>query len=155
MTMATKISVKKGKEFTFDEPSKRGQESKYPWAEWFNGDILLLEQSVGASDDDYDKWGTLTGTIAEKKDFEASMSAMMYKIKQAARRLYKVVQTRRKDVDGKHMPYGIIIKARDMSDEERAAEDRQRVIDKAEKLAKLKAKANGNGASEVNDEEAE
>jgi hypothetical protein len=84
--------------------------TKYPWDEWFSGDLLLLEKS----------------TDAEKKDFDVDVDSMPPRIKAAARRRYKIVQISLLDADGNKLADSLIIKARDMTAEERVAEDRRR-----------------------------
>lgn len=143
--MAKPVKLGKGKEFTFAAPAKDGGETKYPWDSWFNGDLLLLEQSLGTKDD--------KGTVVEvshggKRDYEVDTSAMPAKMKTAARRRYKVVQISRIDADGKRLKDSLIIRARDMTAEERQAEDTLREEEKAEnfmrrKAAKEKAATNG------------
>ena len=83
---------------------------KYPWDEWFSGDLLLLEKS----------------TDGEKKDFDVDVGIMATTIKAVARRRYKIVQISRFDADGNKLADSLIIKARDMTAEERVAEDRRR-----------------------------
>jgi hypothetical protein len=135
-----KVKLAKGREFTFAAPKRGGgPEPKYPWEEWFSGELLLLEQSVGQADDK----GNIT-TISEKRDYECPTTQMLSKIKAAARRSYKVVQISRKDVDGKPLGEALIIKARPMTDEERQAEDALRIEEKA-KAAKAKKAAEANG----------
>ena len=137
--MAKTVKLAKGKEFSFPT-SAGGQPTKYPWDEWFSGDLLLLERS------DVDAEGNLTGA---KRDFEVERDAMPAKLKLAARKRYKIVQISKRDVDGKPIDHdGLIIKARDMTDDEKVAEDIQRAEDKAAKEA-AKSKASTNGATHV------
>ena len=118
--MAKQIKLSKGKEFTFTSGGG-GQSTKYPWDEWFSGTLLLLERSTVAED----------GTVIEAKDFDVERDAMPAKIKTAARRRYKVVQISKKDTDGNKLIDALIIKARDMTPDERAAEDLERAEEKA------------------------
>ena len=124
--MAKPVKLKKGQEFTFASAGGGAAQSKYPWDEWFKGDILLLEQSVGTADEK----GTIT-TVTEKRDFDVAVDSMPAKIKTAARRRYKVVQISRKDADGAKLDSGLIIKARDMTADEKVAEDTLRAEEKA------------------------
>ena len=136
--MASKVKLGKGKEFTF-APAGGGPASKYPWEEWLNGDLLLLERSVGTEDDK----GTIVN-ITEKKDYEVATDAMPAKLKTAARRRYKVVQISRRDYDGNRLDNGLIIQARDMTADERQAEDLLRAEEK-DALKARKAKEGTNG----------
>lgn len=140
-TMAQKVKLAKGKEFTFAKST--GAASKYPWDEWFNGDLLLLERS------DVDKEGNLTPS-GIKRDFEVEVDAMPAKLKTAARRRYKVVQISRRDADGNKLETGIIIKARDMMADEKIAED---VLRAEEKVARKEAKEAGDGADDTNQDD--
>ena len=76
--------------------------TKYPWDEWFSGDLLLLEKS----------------TDGEKKDFDADVDSMPQRIKKAARRRHKIVQISHLDPDSKKLADSLIIRARDMTAEE-------------------------------------
>jgi hypothetical protein len=125
--MAKEFKLPKNKEFTFK--SGGGQASKYPWDEWFSGKLLLLERS------DVDADGNPTPS-GEKRDFEVERDAMPAKIKTAARKRYKVVQISKKDHEGQPLPNnGLLIKARDMMEDERAAEDLLRAEEKAARKA--------------------
>jgi hypothetical protein len=126
--MARQIKLKRGEEFKF---STSGPATRYPWDEWFNGDLLLLEQSEGTKDEK----GTVT-TVTTKKDYEVDTDAMPPKIKTAACRRYKVVQVSRRDADGNKLVNSLIIKARDMTDDERTAEDIKRAEEKAARAGK-------------------
>jgi hypothetical protein len=132
--MAKPIKLKKGVEFDF---ATAGKQAKYPWDEWFNGDLLMLERSTFNAD----------GTIAEKKDYEVETDAMPPKLKTAARRRYKVVQISRRDANGDKLVDALIIRARDMTADERTAEDLQRAEEKAARKAK-KAVADSDDASD-------
>lgn len=138
--MAQKIKMPKNKEFHF-QPAGKTTPSKYPWDEWFNGDLLLLERSEGTEDDK----GTVVD-VTEKKDFEVSVDSMPAKIKTAARRRYKVVQISRRDADGNKLDNALIIRARDMTADERTAEDLLRAEEKEAMRAKRgKGQAEANG----------
>ena len=120
--MAKQVKLGRGKEFEFPTTKGGGGQSKYPWDEWFNGTLLLIERS------DVDADGNITG---EKRDYEVETDAMVPKLKTAARRRYKVVQISRKDADKNKLVNALIIQARDMDDAERQAEDLQRAEEKA------------------------
>lgn len=139
--MAKAIKLAKGREFTF-APTGGGQASKYPWDEWFSGTLLLIERSVGKENDK----GAIED-ITEKKDFEVSVDAMVPKLKTAARRRYKVVQISRRDADGNRLVESLILRARDMTTEERQAEDILRAEEKAAR--KEKAESNGDDADDT------
>lgn len=127
--MATKVKLGKGKEFEFRPSRVGGFAAKYPWDEWFNGDLLLLERSEGPAND--------KGTVEHPttaRDYGVPQNAMPPKIHTAARRRYKVVQISRVDADGVRLAnHGLIIKARDMTPDERSAEDLLRAEEKAER----------------------
>lgn len=137
--MAREIKLKKGQEFTFKQPSGAGGETKYPWQDWFSGKLLLLERSTFNQD----------GSVLEKRDFEVETNHMPPKIKTAARRHYKAVEISRRDADGNRLEDALIIRARDMTDDERAAEDLLRAEEKEELVARRNAKktAEANGAA--------
>lgn len=138
--MATKLKLGKGKEFHFEERAVGGV-PKYPWDEWFDGNLYLIERSVGPENE--------KGTIVvptEAKDFGVSVNAMVPKIHTAARRRFKVCQISRKDQDGNRLKDALIIKARDMSDEERAAEEQLRAEEK--EAAKAKRSETSSGGQE-------
>lgn len=135
--MAKVVKLPKGKEINFS--SSGGATGKYPWDEWFkvdedgHGSLLMLEQDEGDT----------------KKDFDVEVDAMPAKIKTAARRRYKVVQISRRDADGKKLENALIIKARNMTADERAAEDILRAEEKEAARAKREAdKVESNGAAE-------
>ncbi len=139
--VAKSVKVGKSKEFTFAPTSGGGQPLKYPWDEWFSpdpkafpGGLVYLERSVGTENDK----GTITD-IEEKRDFEVPVDAMSPKIKTAARKRYKVCQISRLDADGNRLEDALIIKARDMTPEERTNEDLLRAEEKANK----KTESNG------------
>ena len=141
--MAKVVKLPKGKEFVFAKVASKGAAPKYPWDEWFNGDLLLLEQSTGSKNEK----GTVV-TISQKKDYEVDTDQMPPKIKTAARARYKVVEVSRRDHEGNRLQDAVIIRARDMTDEERTTEDILRVEEKAAlaaKKAEAKATAQTNG----------
>lgn len=121
--MSKKVTLKKNQEFIFQPPSK-GAEPKYPWDQWFDGSLWLLERS----------------SEAIKGDYEAETNVMPAKIKSGARRKYKYVQVSRLDADGKKLVDAIIIRARDMTAEEREFEDALRAEEKIELAARKQAK---------------
>lgn len=133
--MAKQVKLRKGQEFTF-KTAKGGGASKYPWDEWLNGDLLLLERSSGTEDDK----GTVVN-ITDKRDFEVQRDAMPAKLKTAGRRRYKVVQISKRDADGKPLENdGLIIQARDMDATERQAEDLLRAEEREEAKQKREEK---------------
>lgn len=144
--MAKQVKLAKGQEFTFETP-KAGGESKHPWDEWLNGDLLMLEQSTGKQNE----YGAII-EVDEKKDFEVAMGQMPNRLKQAARKRYKVVQVSRKDAKGNRLKNALIIKARDMDAAERIEEDRLRAEEKEAKKAK-KALQNGYGGNHNDDDD--
>lgn len=145
--MAKSVKLKKGQEFNFG--AAKGQASKYPWDEWFNGDLLLLERSSGTEDDK----GTVV-EVTDKRDFEVQRDAMPAKIKTAARRRYKVVEISKRDADGQPLDNsGLIIRARDMSDDERQAEDLLRAEEKEAARERREQKKAQNQATDDNDDQ--
>lgn len=130
--MAKPVKLKKGQEFTFSS-ARGGAEQKYPWDEWLTGELLMLEQSEG----DKDEKGNVVN-VRVKKDFEVDTNLMPAKVKLAGRKRYKVVQVSRKDADGNKLDGAIIIKSRDMTAEERQAEDLLRA-EEAEKAKQRRA----------------
>lgn len=145
--MAKLVKVPKNKEFHF-RPSTRGNVSKYNWDEWFDGQTWMLEQSKGEKD------STDTVVVVEEKgDYDIPTAWMPGKLKLAARKKYKVVQVSRFDANGDKLQDAVIIRARDMSEEERAQEDalraeeeEKKAVKRAEKRAEKAAK---NGQEEV------
>lgn len=122
--MAQKVKLHKGKEFVFREPVAGGT-PKYPWDEWFDGTLWMLERSDGPENE--------KGTIehpTEARDFGVPVNAMVPKLHTAARRRYKVVQISRFDAEGNRLKNALIIKARDMTPDERVAEDQLRAKEK-------------------------
>lgn len=123
--MARQVKLPKGKEFEFKKSTGGAFALKYPWDEWFNGDLLLIERSDVDEDGEPVKGG-------QKRDYEVEQDAMPAKIKTAARRRYKVVQISKRDHEGKPLEHkGLIIRARDMDAAERQAEDQLRAEEKA------------------------
>lgn len=144
--MAKPVKMPKGKEFDFGAASS-SVSAKYPWDEWFNGSLLMIERSEGPEN----AKGTIEVPTLEK-DYGVPTDAMIPKLHTAARRRYKVVQISRKDHDGKKLKDALIIKARDMMFDEKAAEDQLRQEEKEDaktKLAVMRAVKTANpGASE-------
>lgn len=144
--MAQKIKLGKGKEFHFKERAVGGV-LKYPWDEWFDGSLYLLERSEGPENEK----GTIESPTVPK-DFGVSVNAMVPKLHTAARRRYKVVQISREDADGARLKNALIIRARDMTDEEKVAEDVLRAEEKeAAKLRRAEAAASGTTLPESDD----
>lgn len=140
--MAKPVKLGKGKEFVF-KTAGSGKVSQYPWDEWFTGDLLLLERSIVDAD----------GKVAspkDKRDFDVDVNFMPAKLKTAARRRYKVVQVSRTDADGHKLKDSLIIRARDMTPDERAAEDLLRAEEKA-KAAERRAEAKDDEEGEGDD----
>lgn len=136
--MPKPVKLGRGREFTFKATPKGGGEGRYPWDTWLNGDLLLLEQSTGEKDD---KGNVIE--VEQKRDYEVNTNQMVPKLKTAGRKRYKVVQVSRLDVDGKKLVDSLIIKARDMTEDERLAEDEQRIVDRQatkDRLAEARAK---------------
>jgi hypothetical protein len=156
--MAKPVRLGKGKEFHFATSGRGGGESKYPWDEWFSPDpklypsgLVMLERSSGKENDK----GTIV-EISEKRDYEVSTDAMPPKIKTAARRRYKVVEISRKDAEGNKLEDALIIRARDMTADEKQEENVLRAEEKAEAKAKRGATPATNGeATEGEESEAE
>lgn len=143
--MAKPVKLKKGQEFTFKSAAGGGGTSKYPWDEWFNGDLLLLERSDVTVDGEGKAALAAGGT---KRDFEVERDAMPGKLKFAARRRYKVVQISKRDADGKPLEHeGLIIRARDMTPEERQEEDILRAEEKEESAERRAARKAGRGGT--------
>lgn len=137
--MAKPVKLSKGKEFHFNVATKH--ESKYAWDEWFSGELLLLERSSGTENEK----GTIV-EVSEQRDYEVPTDAMPPKIKTAARRRYKVAQISRVGADGAKLVDSLIIKARDMTPDERVEEDMLRAEEKAAlKAKKAESKASANG----------
>ncbi len=127
--MASKVKMPKNKDFSF-ETSGRGFAAKYPWDDWFSGDLLMLERHEGPENDK----GTIEDDAATvKKDYGVPNDGMLPKIKTAARARYKVCQVSRKDADGQKLVNALIIKARPMTPDERVEEDELRAVEKADK----------------------
>ena len=123
--------------------AKGGTQSKYPWDDWFapeldkdrkqvhddgRGVLLLLERDLFNDD----------GTLADrgKRDFDVAVNAMPAKLRTAARKRYKVCEISRLDPDGKRLVDSLIIRARDMTPDERVAEDLKRTEEAEENKAR-------------------
>ncbi len=139
------VKMPKGREFVFKASKGGAAVQKYDWDTWFNpdltkfpGGLVLLEQSDGTKD----AKGTVVD-VTRKGNYEVDTDAMPPKIKTAARKRYKVVLISRLDGDGQKLKDAIIIKARDMTPDEKTAEDLRRAEEKAEKEAKEKSASNG------------
>lgn len=132
--MAKQVKLGKGKEFVFKAAG--GQASRYPWNEWFNGDLLLLERSTVEPTGQLDEKGKPKVRVTHKRDYDVETDAMPGKLKGAARRAYKVIQISRRDADGNKLGESLIIRARDMTADERVAEDLKRAEEKAAREAK-------------------
>lgn len=143
--MPKPVKVAKGKEFTF-RAATAGQPSKYNWDEWFNGTLLMIERSVMQKDDKGNEIKDDDGKpiVEEKRDYDTDTAMMPGKLKAGARRAYKVVQISRLDADGNRLLDAIILRARDMTAEERTAEDLQRAEEKAARKEKKEVKAMDN-----------
>lgn len=131
--MPKTVKLRKGEEFNF-APARAGG-GKYDWDSWFSGELLMLERS------DVDAEGNVTG---EKRDYEVPTDSMPPKIKTAARRRYKKVSISRYDANRNPLGEAVIIQARDMTPEERQAEDILRAEEKAA-LKEKKQQADSNG----------
>lgn len=141
--MPKPVKMPKNKEFHF-VTSPSGQ-AKYDWDGWFNGDLIMIERSEMVATGK-DEEGNDTFRVTVVRDYDVLTDAMPPKIKIAARRRYKVCQISRIDPDGKRLNDALIIRARDMTEEERAEEDAERVVDKQKlKAAQAKRKAEANG----------
>lgn len=144
--MAKQVKLTKGKEFQFNVAGGRDV-TKYPWDEWFDGRLIMLERSSGGENEK----GTIVD-VTEKRDYEVPTNGMPPKIHTAARRRYKVVQISRLDPDGNRLKDALIIRARDMTPEERVEEDLLRAEEKeeakAKKSAATKTSANGTAHAE-------
>lgn len=125
--------VKKG--IDYKHGGNRGHSTKYPWDEWFaeseriwqqEGKLYILCRGEGAEND--------KGTIVSPTkvgDYYVPNDAMPPKIKTAARRRYKIVTVDRVGPDGERLKDELVILARDMTAEERTAEDMKRAEEKA------------------------
>lgn len=121
-----------------------GGSHPYKWDEWFSGDLVLLERSEGPENEK----GTIEAPVT-MRDYGVPQDAMFPKTKTAARRRYKVVFLAKREYNAKTGMFdgaklengGIILQARDMTPDERVAED----ILRAEEKEKLKAKKAANG----------
>lgn len=134
--MPKHVKVGKGKEFVFKSGREgRARESQYDWDSWFNGDLLLIEQSEGEKD----AKGAVV-SVGVKKDFDEPINKMVFKTRLAARQRYKHLDVSRYDSDNNRLDNAFVIRARDMSDEERAQEDERREEVRAANRARKKQK---------------
>ena len=145
--MAQIVKLKKNQSFNF---ATKSQSSKYPWDEWFTGDLLMLQQSEGTKDEK----GTVT-VVSERRDYEVATDFMPAKLKTAARRRYKICLLSRRDAEGNRLKDALIIQARPMTDEEKVAEDTLRAEEREKLKAKLLAARSNNGAAPTAEEVAE
>lgn len=148
--MAKIVKLPKNREFHFATQGGAKQ-SRYDWDSWFNGDLLLLEQSTGLKDEE-------TGEVVEveqKKDFEVPTDRFPMVIRQAAQRRYKIVQISSLDADGKKLQDAFIIRARDMNDEERVKENERRAKHKEYQKSRKAAKKAGTNGQATHEEESE
>lgn len=139
--MAKEVKVPKGKEFVFKaaKGGRGGGESRYDWDNWLNGKLLMLEQSVGTKGEK----GEIVGEPEEKKDFEVSVNEFVGKAKTAARQRFKVVQVSRFDADSQPLKDAVIIKGRDMNDDERAEEELRRAEQKERNAVRREQRKEG------------
>lgn len=149
--MPKQVKLPKNREFVFKAVTRGGPAaSKYDWDAWLNGDLLMLEQSTGDKDDK----GNVV-QVDQRRDYDGPTEQMPGKIKTAARKRYKVVQVSKLDHNGEKLVNSLIIKARDMDDDERAAEDVRRAEEKADQQAKKaersQAVADAGGATDTED----
>lgn len=138
--MAKEFKLPKGvKEYTFQSSKGGGTASKYAWDEWFSGKLILIERSEGPEN----AKGTIEdGTETTKRDYGVPTNAMGPKIATAARARYKVCQVGRTNFDGSKLKDALVLQARDMTPDERVAEDILRAEEKdAAKAKKAAAKA--------------
>lgn len=132
--MAREFKLNKGVKFEF---KRQAPTSTYPWADWFSGKLMLIERHSGTEN--------AKGTIEEegittRRDYGVPALAMPPKIKTAARKRYKVVQTSFRGPDGKKLENGgILLQSRDMTPAERMEEDRLRAEEKAAQKATIEA----------------
>lgn len=94
------------KKFEFKPASAK---SKYPWDAMFNGDLNVLVKG---------------------EDYDVDTAHMIPKLKTAARRRYKIVEVSTRDHKGDKLEDMLIIRARDMNEQERADEDAKRAQEK-------------------------
>ncbi len=138
--MAKQVTMAAGAKFEF-KTGKVGGETKYAWDEWLNGDLLMIEQSIGRKDEK----GTVV-EVSEKRDYELDTDFMPPKLKTAARRRYRVVEISRKDADGNKLVQALIIRSRELTPDEKIAEDKLRAKEKVERKAKLAKEAAASNA---------
>lgn len=130
VTMAREFKMPKGAKLT-KAAGGGGFTAKYSWDEWFSGKpaLVLIERSSGPENDK----GTVEDHAATtKRDYGVPVNAMPPKIHTAARRRYKVVDVFRRDHTGAKLEHnGLILQPRDMTPDERQAEDLLRAEEKA------------------------
>lgn len=148
--MAKLVKLPKGREFTFRPTPRGGMAAKYDWDQWFDGQTWMLEQSIGEKD----KTGAVV-KVSDKKDYEIATVWMPSKLKMAGRKRYKVVQVSRVDANGDKLQDAVILKARDMTQEEREAEDLLRAEEEAKRVeARMRKKLKDQEMSEQEEEAA-
>ncbi len=108
---------------------RRAGATRYPWDEWFAPE--LNEEGTQVHEDGRSPLWLLERdvTVDEKiqeRDFDVKVEAMPKKLETAARERYKVVQYSFNDPDGNKLIDSLIIQARDMTADERSAEDLRR-----------------------------
>jgi hypothetical protein len=107
-----------------------GFTAKYPWEDFFNGELNLLERHDGPENDK----GTIEDDKATvRRDYGVPNDGMLPKIKTAARARYLVCAIYRKDADGKRLVNSMYVRARPMTAEERTAEDLLRAEERADR----------------------
>ena len=144
--MAKQVQMAAGAKFQFRSGKSEG-EQKYAWDEWLNGDLLMIEQSIGEKDEK----GTVV-KVREKRDYDVNTDAMPGKLKSAARRRKRVVEISRVDADGQKLVNALIIRSREMTPDEEAAEMKLREKEKEERKAKLAAAVAADNAAVSNGE---
>ena len=150
--MPKSVKLKKGQEFHFK--SGRAGQAKYPWAEWFApdpqrfpGGLIEIERSEVELTGEKDADGKDKFRVVKKRDYDVETVWMPYKIRVAARKLYKFVEISNRDADGNKLVDSLILHSRDMTPDERVAEDERRAEVKAALEAKAeKDEAESNGA---------
>lgn len=138
--MARELKPKKGKEYVFQQ-AKGGGAQKYPWDQWF-ATVGTIEEVYGKSKPPKELAGLPTdlkiGKLLilsrdsedSKGDYDVPTGSMPNKLRDAARKRYMMVDIGRHDEDGQRLKDELIIRARDMTDEEREAEDLLRAEEK-------------------------
>ncbi len=121
-----------GKVFDFGHKGESTRQNIYPWGEWLDGTLWLLERSEGPANE---KGTILPGTETTKRHYGVPTLHMVAKVKLAATKAYKIAQVSRYGPDGTKLADGFVMQARPMTPEERVEEDKQR------RLVKHKGKA--------------